>query len=204
MKTALVLVDIQNDFLPGGPLGVPEGDKVVPVANAIEERFDLVVATMDWHPPDHGSFATNHPGQKPGEYIDLGGVRQILWPPHCVQNTRGAEFAPGLETARIRKTFRKGVDPGIDSYSAFFDNGHRKATGLGDYLREQGVDEVFLMGLATDYCVKYSALDAGDLGFRTTLIEDGCRGIELQDGDIARAIGEMREAGVRVIGSDDL
>lgn len=199
---ALVLVDLQNDFLPGGALGVPRGDGVIPVANRIQKRFDLVVATRDWHPPDHRSFASNHPGREPGERIDLDGVRQVLWPPHCVQHSHGAELADGLDTTRIHKVFDKGTDPALDSYSAFFDNRHLRATGLGDYLRKQGVDEVFLMGLATDYCVKYSALDARELGFSTAVIEDGCRGIELEAGDVEQAIREMRKAGVKIITSD--
>ena len=163
---ALILVDLQNDFLPGGALAVPEGDRVIPVANKLQAHFDLVVATRDWHPPDHSSFAANHHGQKPGDWIDLDGVSQILWPPHCVQNSHGADLAAGLDTSKVRKVFFKGTDPRIDSYSTFFDNRHLKSTGLGDYLRERGVDEVYLMGLATDYCVKYSALDARGLGFR--------------------------------------
>jgi nicotinamidase/pyrazinamidase len=200
---ALILVDLQNDFLPGGALGVPDGDLVIPVANRLQERFDLVVATQDWHPPGHASFAANHHGRKPGEQIDLDGVSQVLWPSHCVQNSHGAELAPGLDTRRVRKIFFKGTDPGIDSYSTFFDNRHLKSTGLGGYLREQGVDEVCLMGLATDYCVKYSAVDAVELGFKTTVVEDGCRGIDLNTGDVARAIQEMRDAGIRIATSEE-
>ena len=202
---ALVLVDIQNDFLPTGALPVPRGDEVVAVANRLSPRFELVVATQDWHPADHGSFAANHAGKQPGDVIDLHGLRQILWPVHCVQHTSGAEFAPGLDTSRVARVFQKGTDPTIDSYSGFFDNGHRRATGLGDYLREKGASEIFVMGLATDYCVNFTALDAVQrLRLRTTLIEDGSRGVNLRPGDVEAAIEGMRAAGVRVVRSSEL
>jgi len=201
---ALILVDLQNDFLPGGALAVPQGDEVVPLANRLAERFDLVVATQDWHPADHGSFAMQHEGREPGDTIVLAGVPQVLWPVHCVQGTRGAEFVEGLDMSRVKKVFRKGTSRDIDSYSGFFDNGHRRATGLGDYLKEQGVSEVYVLGLATDYCVKFTALDARSLGFETYLIEDACRGVELAPGDVGRAVEEMRESGVRVMGSREL
>jgi nicotinamidase/pyrazinamidase len=204
MTRALILVDIQNDFLPGGALGVPDGDGVIPVANRLQEHFDRVYATRDWHPADHGSFASQHPGRSPGEWIELGGVSQILWPDHCVQHSKGAEMAPGLDTRKIGKYFFKGRDRGIDSYSAFFDNGHLQATGLEACLREEGVDEVVLAGLATDYCVKFSALDARQLGFRTVVVEDACRGVELEPGDTDRALDEMRAAGVRIVRSGDV
>lgn len=198
---ALILVDIQNDFLPGGALPVPGGDAVIPVANHVQRAFDLIVATQDWHPANHGSFAANHPDRKPGDLGELGGLPQVLWPVHCVQNTGGAAFAPGLETRRIARIFPKGTDPAIDSYSGFFDNGHRKATGLGDYLHARGVRDVYVLGLATDYCVKATALDARQLGFATHLIVDGCRGVDLHAGDVERAIDEMRAAGVSVVTS---
>ncbi len=201
---ALILIDLQNDFMPGGSLAVPDGDKVVPVANLVQTHFEFVVATQDWHPTDHGSFAANHPGSEVGEIIDLDGIPQVLWPSHCVQNTSGSQLVSDLDRTRIRKIFHKGTDPLIDSYSTFFDNGHRQSTGLGDYLREQGVDEVYLMGLATDYCVKFSALDARELGFTVLVIEDGCRGVELEPGDVARALEEMRQAGVALVTSDSL
>src|SRR5438876_5402651 len=145
MKRALILVDIQTDFVPGGALPVAEGDQVVPVANAVQPMFGLVVATQDWHPPNHGSFADSHPGRQVGEMIDLNGLPQILWPVHCVQGTKGAEFVPGLDLSRVVRIFHKGTDPEIDSYSGFFDNGHRKATGLGDFLKEEGVTDVYVM-----------------------------------------------------------
>ncbi len=195
---ALVLVDIQNDFLPGGALAVPEGDAVVPVANRVQTAFELIAATQDWHPANHGSFAANHPHRKSGELGELGGLPQVLWPVHCVQNTAGAAFAPRLETKRIARVFPKGTDLEIDSYSGFFDNGRKKATGLGDYLRQHGVTEVFILGLATDYCVKATALDARALGFATYLIEDGCRGVNLRPGDAKQAIAEMKTAGVTI------
>ena len=201
---ALLLVDLQCDFLPGGALPVSCGDEVIEIANRLQPRFDLVVASQDWHPADHQSFAANHPGKQPGDEISLGGDRQVLWPVHCVQGTPGAELAPALEKQFIRKTFAKGVDSQIDSYSAFFDNGHLRSTGLGEYLREQGVDEVYILGLATDYCVKATALNAVELGFKTYLIEDACRGVNLRPGDVARALDEMQAAGVRVIRSDEL
>src|SRR5512147_565922 len=172
----LILVDLQNDFLPGGALAVPEGDKVIPVVNKLQPMFPLVVATQDWHPANHGSFATNHPGRKVFEQIVLNGLPQTLWPVHCVQGTRGAELAAALNRERIAKVFPKGTDPGIDSYSGLFDNGHRKSTGLGEWLKEQGVTHVYVCGLATDYCVKFTALDAAQMGFKTWLVEDACRG----------------------------
>jgi nicotinamidase/pyrazinamidase len=201
---ALVLVDIQNDFCPGGALAVAGGDEVVPVANRLAARFPLVVATQDWHPPDHGSFASNQPGTQPHQLGELGGLPQVMWPDHCVQRTSGAAFHPALDTTLIARVFPKGTDPTIDSYSGFFDNGKRKATGLGDYLRAQGVDEVTVLGLATDYCVRATALDAVGLGFRVTLAEDGCRAVELAPGDGARAIEEMRAAGIRIARSEEL
>jgi nicotinamidase/pyrazinamidase len=201
---ALVIVDVQNDFIPGGALAVPEGDEVVPVINRLQARFDLVVATQDWHPPAHGSFAVNHPGRKVYDVVDLNGLPQVLWPVHCVQSTAGAEFVAGLDRSRVARVFQKGTDPGIDSYSGFFDNGYRKATGLGDYLKQRGVDAVYVCGLATDYCVKFTALDARQLGFETYLIEDASRGVNVKPGDVDRAIAEMRAAGVRVISSVDV
>jgi nicotinamidase/pyrazinamidase len=195
----LVLVDLQADFLPGGALAVPDGDLVVPIVNSMQMAFPLVVATQDWHPANHGSFAANHPGKKPFEQIDLNGLPQTLWPVHCVQDTPGAALAPDLKRERIAKIFQKGTDPGIDSYSGFFDNGHRKSTGLGEWLKEQAVTEVFVCGLATDYCVKFTALDAVQAGFTTSLIEDACRGVTLRPDDVKNAIADMKAAGVRIV-----
>lgn len=203
-RTALILVDLQNDFMPGGALAVAEGDLVVPVVNDLEPLFDLVVATQDWHPADHGSFASQHPGRKPGELITLNGLEQVLWPDHCVQGSLGAEFHLDLELDSFDHVVRKGTDPAIDSYSGFFDNGHVKSTGLDVYLRDYDVTEVCIAGLATDYCVKYTALDARALGFETSLIVDATRGVELQPGDVERAIDAMRDAGVTILRSGEL
>lgn len=201
---ALILVDIQNDFCPGGALAVQEGDRIVPLVNRLAPRFDLVVATQDWHPAGHGSFASSHPGAAPGTLGELAGLPQVFWPDHCVQGSPGAAFHPELDLRPVEAIFRKGTDPAIDSYSGFFDNGHRKSTGLAGYLKEKGVDEVTVVGLATDYCVKFTALDAAKQGFRTTVVEDACRGVELQPGDVAKAFEEIRAAGVRVVRSDAL
>ncbi|MCB9080437.1 MAG: bifunctional nicotinamidase/pyrazinamidase [Lewinellaceae bacterium] len=200
---ALLLIDLQNDFCAGGALEVAEGNQVIPIANALMPHFELVVATQDWHPANHGSFAANHPWRKPGQVIDLHGLPQVLWTIHCVQGSFGAEFVPTLDTTQIDHIFHKGTDPDIDSYSGFFDNGHRKATGLGDFLREKGVTTVYAMGLATDYCVKYTVLDALSLGFTTHLIVDGCRGVNLQPGDSEAAIAEMVSAGAHLCQSQD-
>lgn len=201
---ALILVDLQNDFMSLGALEVAEGNQVVPIANQLLDQFDLVVATQDWHPADHGSFAANHLWRYPGQEIELDGLAQILWPIHCVQESFGAAFAPNLDTSKIHQVFPKGTDPKIDSYSGFFDNGHRQATGMGDYLKEKGVDTVYILGLATDYCVKFTALDAQKLGFQTYLIADACRGVNLNPGDSEKAIAEMKEVGVQVIHSANL
>jgi nicotinamidase/pyrazinamidase len=201
---ALLLVDLQNDFLPGGALAVPHGDAVIPLANQLLTGFKLVVATQDWHPSNHKSFAANHPDRKPGDVIKLRNVSQILWPVNCVQNTRGAQLAPGLLLQRVNKVFRKGTDPEINSYSGFFDNGHQRATGLGDYLKEKRVRAVYVMGLATDYCVKFTALDALALGFKAFLIEDACRGVNLKPDDVSKAIQEMQHAGVIVMRSSQV
>ncbi|MEM7316350.1 MAG: bifunctional nicotinamidase/pyrazinamidase [Planctomycetota bacterium] len=192
----LILVDIQNDFVPGGALAVEGGDQVVAVANELMPKFDLVIATQDWHPADHLSFASQHEGRNVGDVIDLDGLDQILWPDHCVQGTFGAEFVETLNRDGIDHVFTKGTQRQIDSYSGFFDNGRRHATGLGDFLKDESVQLVSIMGLATDYCVKFTALDAASLGFETRLIVAGCRGVELKPGDIEAAIEEMSQAGV--------
>lgn len=194
----LLLTDLQNDFMPGGALAVAGGNQLVPLANRLMTAFSLIVATQDWHPAGHGSFAANHEGRHPGEQIELDGLHQVLWPVHCVMETPGAAFHRDLEVDRIDRIFRKGTDPRIDSYSGFYDNGHRKATGLGDYLRGKGVREIYICGLTTDYCVRFTALDAVREGFGVCLITDACRGVDLSPGDVDRAIAEMREAGVRM------
>lgn len=183
---------------------MPEGDAVVPIANRIQASFPVIVATQDWHPANHGSFAANHPGKEIHDEIDLAGLRQTLWPVHCVQNTTGADFAPGVNRARIQKIFQKGVDPQIDSYSGFFDNAHRRSTGMGEWLKARQIAEIYICGLATDYCVKFSALDALKLGFKTHLVEDACRGVNVRPGDTAQALQDLKAAGVEVLQSHDL
>jgi len=195
---ALLLIDIQNDFLPGGALAVPAGDAVIEVANRRMQAAELVVATQDWHPADHLSFASQHPGKQVGDVVMLEGTPQVLWPDHCIQGTEGAELAGSLELARIEHIVYKGTQREIDSYSGFFDNQHRRSTGLGDYLRAASVTAVDIVGLATDYCVRATALDAVQLEFETTVITAGVRGVELQAGDCQRALAELQAAGVRL------
>ncbi len=195
---ALLIVDVQRDFCPGGALPVKGGHEVVPIINSIMEKFNLVIATQDWHPKGHGSFASTH-GKKTGAIITLSGLPQILWPDHCVQGSKGAEFVETLNQDKITRVFQKGTEKDVDSYSGFFDNGRRKATGLGDYLKDKGVTDVYVVGLATDYCVKFTALDAAGLGFTTHLIVEGCRGVDLNEGDVDRAIEDMRKVGVKII-----
>lgn len=177
MKT-LIIVDIQNDFLEGGSLAVPNGNDVIPVLNEIQKDFDLIVATQDWHPQNHKSFAAKHPGKNEFEVIDLNGLQQVLWPVHCVQGSFGAEFHKDLEKNNIEAIFRKGMDPEIDSYSGFYDNGKRKNTGLFGYLKDRKVSEVYVAGLAADFCVYFTANDAIDLGFKTTIIEEASKPID--------------------------
>ena len=205
---ALILVDLQNDFIPGGALAVAEGDAVIPVANRLlAERarlFDFVVATQDWHPARHESFAAVHGGKSVGSFIDLHGVQQILWPDHCVQESRGARFVDGLRMARIDEIFKKGMNPSVDSYSGFFDNARRGDTGLDGWLRERGVTKLTVMGLATDYCVKFTVLDSLSLGYQTDVVTDGCRGVNVLAGDDRRAFDEMRAAGAAAVSLADM
>jgi nicotinamidase/pyrazinamidase len=201
---ALIIVDIQNDFLPGGALAVKEGDAVIPIINRIASQFPVVVATQDWHPPNHGSFAANHPGHKPGDMITLAGLPQVLWPVHCVQGTKGAEISRLLDRSRIEAIFQKGIDPDIDSYSAIFDNARKRSTGLSEYLAKQQVKEIFIAGLALDYCVKFSTLDALSLGLATTVIHDACRAVNLDPDDGDRAVAEVKAAGARIIESQEI
>lgn len=199
----LVLVDIQNDFMPGGSLAVPGGVEIIPVVNQILKKpFDAIVATKDWHPHDHGSFAAIH-GKNPGDAIELYGLKQILWPVHCVQGTHGAEFYPGWDVSKVQNIFHKGTDKNIDSYSTFFDNGHRKSTGLEHFLRLKKIQDVYIAGLATDYCVKYSVLDALHLGFNVFVVEDACRAVNLHPQDGIKALEEMKQMGAKVISSGD-
>ena len=202
---ALLLVDLQNDFVPGGPLGVKGAQEIFPVINELlKASFDLIVATKDWHPSNHGSFANNHSGMKPGEQINLGGLNQILWPAHCVQGTLGAEFAPGWNCQAVNKVIHKGTEALIDSYSTFFDNGHRQTTHLENYFRDRGVEEVFVAGLATDYCVKYTVLDALELGFKPYVIVDACRGVNIASNDSENALKEMENKGAVLITSEEV
>jgi len=201
---ALILVDIQNDFLPNGSLAVPQGDQIFPVVNQLLKcAFDLKIATKDWHPKNHISFAANH-SKQPGETVLVDGFEQILWPVHCVKETWGAEFATGWDSHLVDKVIYKGTDPSIDSYSTFFDNEHVQETPLKAYLREYQVEEVYLAGLATEYCVKYSALDSLGLGFRTFVVIDGCRGVNLNADDTDHAIHELLQAGAEILSLADV
>lgn len=201
MKT-LVIIDVQNDFIPGGTLAVPGGDEIIGLINKLQPEFDLVIATQDWHPESHFSFAESHPGKKEFEVIELQGHKQVLWPVHCVQNTRGAEFHPDLETSRIETIFRKGTNPGIDSYSGFYDNSHLKSTGLTGYLKEKGAKELYFCGLAAEYCVYFSIKDALDEGFDATLIEDATRALNPSDFDNAKK--DIISGCGRIISSNEL
>jgi len=201
MKT-LVIVDVQNDFMPGGRLEVPVGDLIIPSLNKMQSSFDLVVATQDWHPQNHKSFAFNHPGIKPFDRILINGIDQILWPDHCVQGSEGAGFHPELDTDKIAAVFRKGIDPETDSYSGFYDNGHKKPTGLSGYLKEKGMTEIYFCGLAADICVYYTIKDALKEGFNAALIEDGVR--PLINADFAAIKKELQIMGVRIISSSKI
>ena len=194
-RDVLLVVDVQNDFCPGGALAVPQGDEIVPVVNRLARRFAHVVLTQDWHPPGHRSFASAHPGKQPFETVDVEYGAQTLWPDHCVQGTSGAGFHPGLDIPQIELILRKGYRAGIDSYSAFRENDRETATGLAGYLRERGFERITLCGLALDYCVFFSAIDAREAGFEVTVALEACRGIDL-DGSLTRALAAMRDAGV--------
>jgi len=200
---ALLIVDVQNDFLPGGALAVPRGDEVIEPINRLAAAFPILVFTQDWHPQNHASFAANHPGKQPGDLVLLDELEQRLWPVHCVQDTPGAEFHPDLQYQRQAHVVRKGTDPHVDSYSGFFDNQRLRATGLSDLLRQQGVSKVYIVGLATDYCVKFTALDAVQLGFKTYVIPEACRGVNLQPDDSEQALQEMQAAGVELLTIDE-
>ena len=197
---ALLLIDIQNDFLPGGALAVPEGDVVIGVANQLMDQFDLVVATQDWHPAGHHSFASEHPGHSVGDVIDIDDGQQVLWPDHCIQHTTGAEFANDLNLRGIDHVVQKGTDVTIDSYSGFFDNARRKQTGLDEYLGNRNVKEVHVVGLATDYCVKFTVIDAIELGYKVTVHRNGVRGVEIAAGDCEQALEGMAAAGAVLAG----
>jgi nicotinamidase/pyrazinamidase len=197
---ALIIVDIQNDFVPGGALAVPGGDEIIPVVNELQKSFSLIVATQDWHPAHHKSFASSHPGNKVFEKISLHGLDQVLWPDHCVQGTAGAELHKDLNLKRVEAIFRKGMDPDIDSYSGFYDNGYRKSTGLAGYLRERKVRKIYVAGLASDYCVFYTAKDAIKENFETFIIEDASRAIN-PDG-FEKAKDEILSSGGQIINTE--
>ena len=197
MSKALIVIDIQNDFCPGGALAVAGGDAIIPRVNALMDDFSVRVLTQDWHPADHSSFAANHPGAQPFGLIDMPYGPQVLWPVHCVQGTEGAAFHSALKTDPADLVIRKGFHAAIDSYSAFFENDHETPTGLEGYLRTRGVTDLTLVGLATDFCVAYSAIDAAKLGFAVTVLEGACRAIDL-DGSLDKARADMRAAGVRL------
>lgn len=199
----LLIIDVQNDFCPGGALAVPQGDEVVPVINGLSTRFNHVVLTQDWHTPGHQSFASSHDGKDPFQTAHLPYGEQVLWPDHCVQGTLGADFHADLETDRAQMIIRKGFRPQMDSYSAFYENDHMTATGLTGYLRQRGAKRLFLAGLATDFCVLYSALDARHARFETYVIDDACRAIDLE-GSLAQAHAAMEREGVHRITSGAL
>jgi nicotinamidase/pyrazinamidase len=197
-RDVLVIVDVQNDFCPGGALAVPQGDEIVPVVNQLAGQFAHVVLTQDWHPRGHASFASSHTGKQPFETIDLSYGEQILWPDHCVQGTRGAAFHPALDVSRAELVLRKGSRTAIDSYSAFFENDHRTPTGLAGYLNERRFERITLCGLATDFCVLFSAIDGRQAGFEVTVVTAACRSIDI-DGSLDRAMRSMNENGVTLL-----
>jgi len=202
-RTVLLVVDVQNDFCPGGHLAVPDGDAVVPIVNALGRHFRHVVLTQDWHPAGHASFASSHPGRKPFEAIELAYGPQVLWPDHCVQGSAGAAFHAGLDLPQAEAVIRKGYRSAIDSYSGFIEADRRTPTGLEGYLRERGIAKVVIAGLATDFCVNWTAQDAARAGFETIVVEDACRAIDL-DGSLSRAWAEMTAAGIRRVGAATL
>ena len=202
-RTALLVIDVQNDFIPGGSLPVPEGERIVPLINQLALQFQQVVIAQDWHPRGHASFASSHPGRQPYDVIQLPYGEQTLWPDHCVQSSAGAEFHPELDLPHAQLVIRKGCNPDIDSYSAFLEADRRTTTGLAGYLSERGIDTVYMVGLALDFCVMYSALDARAAGFNAVVVLDACRAIDL-DGSLAAAIERMQVAGVQLIQSTDL
>ena len=203
-NTALLIVDVQNDFLAGGALEVMNGDFVIPIINKLQGKFNLVIATQDWHPENHKSFASQHKNSRIGDFVNLKGIKQILWPDHCVENTFGSEIALNLNQSKIEKVIQKGNNPNIDSYSGFFENDKKTKTELDNYLREREIETVYICGLATDYCVKFTANDATTLGYKTYLIEDACKGVNISTIDSELAIGEMKDNGVVVVSSKNI
>jgi nicotinamidase/pyrazinamidase len=200
--SALVVVDVQNDFCPGGGLAVSEGHKVIPVINRIIDYFPLVVATQDWHPVNHKSFASTHENKEPYQIIELSGIKQVLWPDHCVQGTTGADFHVDLHQDAFSLIIRKGTNPEIDSYSAFLENDKQTSTGLEGYLKGLSIKTLYVTGLATDFCVFYTVMDALNLGFQVYLIEDACRGVNFPEGNVEITLKAMKEAGAEIIKSE--
>ena len=203
-KTALLIVDVQNDFLAGGALEVTDGDAIIPIINKLQYKFDTIITTQDWHPGDHKSFASQHKKNSVGDIVNLNGIKQYLWPDHCVENTYGSEIALKLNQSKIEKVIQKGNNPEIDSYSGFFENDKKTKTELDDYLKQHEIDTIYICGLATDYCVKFTANDSSTLGYKTYLIEDACRGVNISPIDSELAISEMKQSGVTVISSKDI
>lgn len=204
MNQVLLVIDVQNDFCPGGSLAVHDGDKVVPVVNRLASHFDLVVATQDWHPENHVSFAKNHPGKNVHDQIEVNGISQVLWPAHCVAGTRGADFHPALNTENFKLILRKGTHPSIDSYSAFMENDKKTVTGLEGYLKGLRIEHIYVCGLATDYCVFHSVMDAARIGFKTYAVIDGCRGVDVPQGSVERTLAVMKENCVGILHSSSL
>ncbi len=201
---ALIIVDVQNDFCPGGALAVEQGDRIIPVINQVAPRFDVVVATRDWHPADHVSFASSHEGKEEGETVQVGDLEQVLWPDHCVQDTAGARLHASLDLRPVNLILHKGTRRELDSYSGFLETDHRTSTGLAGYLRELGVSQVTVCGLATDYCVLFTALDSVDAGFSTRLLTDATRAIDVPEGNLEKAKTRMKEAGITFLESAGL
>lgn len=204
MKKALLIVDIQNDFMPGGALGVSDGHLIIPLINQLQEKFDMIIATKDWHPKNHLSFASQHVGKKAYDSIILDGIEQTLWPDHCVQNSYGADFHSDLSIKKISKIIYKGMNRNVDSYSGFWDNNKKDKTELGEYLRALYIDSLYIVGLAIDYCVKYTALDGIKAGFNIYVIEEACQGVNLKKTDTSDSIREMITNGIQIIHSNAL
>ena len=199
---ALIIIDMQNDFMPGGALAVPGGDQIIPLVNKLQEKFDLVIATQDWHPENHSSFADNHRDKEDFDTTNIDGVEQTLWPVHCIQTTDGADFHPHMNAAKIEAIFRKGTDPKIDSYSGFYDNAHKKSTGLAGYLKGKGITSLYFCGLAAEFCVSYSVLDALNEGFKVTLYEDATRALDSDAFDLMK--DKIYEKGGRIKLAEEL
>lgn len=204
VKSALIVVDIQNDFLPDGALGVPGGYDIIPLINSmVKLKFDVCVASQDFHPPQHCSFASRW-SKKPGESILIDGIKQTLWPDHCVQGTFGCEFSSKLDTKHFEHIAHKGIDPNVDSYSIFFDNQKHRSTGIDDILRQKGITDLYFAGLTTEYCIKYSVVDAISLGYKAHIILDACRGVDLKPGDVETAIRKMVESGAELMSTEQV